>query len=273
MVKWYRRSRARGSLILPAPFSTMKISRVESAMMDLIPKSVCPGWTEAEAHLSRVDPVLAKLIQQVGPCSLSPRKDHFGALCQSILNQQISVAAARTVWDRFRKLFPRHRPIPAALLLLSDEQLRGAGLSRQKAGYLRSLAEHFSGSSIPPRKLKRMTDEEVVQSLLPVRGIGRWTAEMFLIFVLNRTDLLPVDDLGLCTQIMRAYGIKKYPDAKTVIRLGEKWRPYRSIATWYLWRSQTFLKAVAAEGFSPAPSAKVSSKKRSRTRSAAATIL
>jgi DNA-3-methyladenine glycosylase II len=233
-------------------------------MMDLIPQSVCPGWDEAEAHLSRVDPVLANLIQHVGPCSLSPRRDHFGALCQSIMNQQISVAAARTVWDRFRKLFARNRPTPAALLLLADEQLRAAGLSRQKAGYLRSLAEHFSGSAIPPRKLRQMSDEEVVQALIPIRGIGRWTAEMFLIFVLNRTDLLPVDDLGLCTQIMRAYRMKKYPDAKTVIRLGERWRPYRSIATWYLWRSQQFLKASASAPISTAKVAKVAARKRPR---------
>jgi DNA-3-methyladenine glycosylase II len=110
-------------------------------------------------------------------------------------------------------------------------------LSRQKVVYIRSLAEHFNDGAVPVRKLAKMSDEEVVQALILVKGIGRWTAEMFLIFVLNRTDLLPVDDLGLCNQARRAYGLKKYPDAKTMMKLAEKWRPYRSIATWYLWRS------------------------------------
>ena len=207
-------------------------------MIDLIAKTKCPGWTDAERHLAKVDPVLARIIEKIGPCTLAPRKDHFGALCQSIMNQQISVAAARTVWERFRALFPAKRPTPQALLLLSDEALRSAGLSRQKAAYLRSLAEHFDTGSFPARKLATMTDEEVVQALIPIKGIGRWTAEMFLIFVLNRTDLLPVDDLGLCAQAKRAYGFKRHPTPRTLNRLAEKWRPYRSVATWYLWRSR-----------------------------------
>jgi DNA-3-methyladenine glycosylase II len=206
-------------------------------MIDLIAKKHCPGWSEAEAHLCRVDPILSEIIQRIGPCTLSRRTDHFRALCQSIISQQISVAAARTVGERFRALFPGKRPTPQAVLAATDEELRAAGISRQKAGYLRSLAEHFAGGGVPVRRLHRMTDEEVVQMLIPVKGIGRWTAEMFLIFVLNRTDLLPVDDLGLCTRAMRVYGLKKYPDAKAMMKLAEKWRPYRSIATWYLWRS------------------------------------
>jgi len=215
--------------------------------------------------LSRVDPVLAEIIGKVGPCTLAPRKDHFAALCQSIINQQISMAAARTVWERFRKLFRTGRPTPAALILISDEQLRAAGLSRQKASYLRSLAEHFGGGHVPVRKLSKMTDEEVVQALIPVKGIGRWTAEMFLIFVLNRPDLLPVDDLGLCNQAWRAFRLKKYPDARTMNRLAENWRPYRSIATWYLWRSQQFLPAVPKKRVTPRKPAK---KKKARRGSA-----
>ena len=200
-------------------------------------------WIAAETHLSRVDPVLAGIIRQVGPCNLSPRKDYFGALCQSIVSQQISTAAAKTVWERFRRLFPSRRPNPRELLTMTDEMLRAAGLSRQKAGYLRSVAEHFTGGLFPVRRLGKMSDEEIVQALIPIKGIGRWTAEMFLIFVLNRPDLLPVDDLGFCTQAQRAYAMKKYPDAKTITKLAEKWRPYRSVATWYLWRSGTLLKA------------------------------
>src|SRR5690348_14560141 len=113
-------------------------------MIDLIAKTRCPGWTEAERHLAQADPVLARIIEKIGPCTLAPRTDHFGALCQSIMNQQISVAAARTVWERFRALFRGKRPTPQALLRLGDEDLRSAGLSRQKASYLRSLAEHFA---------------------------------------------------------------------------------------------------------------------------------
>lgn len=214
-------------------------------MIDLIAKPDTPNWTEAESHLSRVDPVLAEIIRRVGPCTLSPRKDHFGALCQSILNQQISTAAARTVWERFRKLCPTRRPTPANVSMLSEETLRSAGLSRQKATYIHSLSAAFVSGAIPTRRWAAMTDEEVVQALIPVKGIGRWTAEMFLIFVLNRTDLLPVDDLGLCNQARRHYKLKKYPDAKRMKKLAVKWQPYRSIATWYLWRAGTLADAPA----------------------------
>jgi DNA-3-methyladenine glycosylase II len=212
-------------------------------MIDLIAKPQCPGWTDAAEHLSRVDPVMADIIRRVGPCTLAPRKGHFAALCRAIVGQQISTKAAQSIWMRFSKTFPGGRPSPAAMLGLSDDVLRAAGLSRQKTGYLRSLAEHFDSGAFPARKLAKMTDEEIIQSLLPVKGIGRWTAEMFLIFVLNRPDLLPVDDLGLCNQARRAYGMKSYPAARTMLRLSEKWRPYRSVATWYLWRSQDFLKS------------------------------
>jgi DNA-3-methyladenine glycosylase II len=207
-------------------------------MIDLIAKTACPGWSDAERHLSRVDPVLAEIIHKIGPCTLAPRKDHFGALCQSIMNQQISVAAARTVWERFRGLFSDKRPNPGALLELSDAELRSAGLSRQKTAYLRCLAGHFASGTFPARKLARMTDEQIVEALMPIKGIGRWTAEMFLIFVLNRTDLLPVDDLGLCAQARWAYGLRKNPRPRTLERMAERWRPYRSVATWYLWRSR-----------------------------------
>jgi len=192
---------------------------------------------EAEKHLSEADPVLGKIIERVGPCTLSPRKDYFVALCRSIIAQQISVSAARSVGKKFRALFPRGRISPKPLLKMSDEQLRSAGISRQKAGYIRSLAEHFASGAIPTRRWHRMDDEEIVQALIPVRGVGRWTAEMFMIFVLNRPDLLPVDDLGFCNQVQRAYGLKKYPDAKKLAKIAECWRPYRSIATWYLWRA------------------------------------
>jgi DNA-3-methyladenine glycosylase II len=205
-------------------------------MIDAKKKKTAPDWTLAEQHLSACDPVLAEIIQRVGPCTLAPRRDYFAALCQAIVNQQISTAAARAVWARFRALFTRQKVSPAELLLLDDQTMRSAGISRQKAGYLRSLAEAFASGAVSPRKLCRMDDEAVVQALIPIKGIGRWTAEMFLIFVLNRTDLLPVDDLGLCTQVQRGFKLRQYPNARKLQRLAEKWRPYRSIATWYLWR-------------------------------------
>jgi DNA-3-methyladenine glycosylase II len=206
-------------------------------MIDLIAKRKCPGWSEAETHLAKADPLLGEIIRRVGACTLSPRSDYFGALCQSIVNQQISTIAAMAVWKRFIALFPRRRPRPEVLLTIDDPTLRGAGLSRQKTAYLRSLSEAFASGAVPLRRLGRMTDEQIVQALIPIKGIGRWTAEMFLIFVLNRTDLLPVDDLGLRANAKRLYGLRNMPNAKKLNVLAEKWRPYRSIATWYLWRS------------------------------------
>jgi DNA-3-methyladenine glycosylase II len=193
-------------------------------------------WKPAVRHLRQADPVLAGLIDRVGPCTLSPRRDYFVALCRAILAQQVSTTVARIFFARFRLLFPRQRPTPQAVLLLSDEPLRGVGLSRQKLGYLRDLAGRFAAGQIPTRRFARMSDEEIIQSLLPIKGVGRWTAEMFLIFVLNRPDLLPVDDLGVKKGVQRAYGLKELPDAERMKALAEPWRPWRTVATWYLWR-------------------------------------
>lgn len=194
-------------------------------------------WADANRHLCKADPVLASIIERVGDCTLSPGRDHFFALCRAICSQQISTAAARTVIGRFRDQFPRRTPRPELLLKLSDEQLQGAGLSRQKRGYIRDLAERFAGGQIPSRGFGRMTDEEIIDSLLPIKGVGRWTAEMFLIFVLNRPDLLPVDDLGLRKNAQTAYKLRVLPSPARLIKLAEPWRPWRSIATWYLWRN------------------------------------
>ena len=198
-------------------------------------------WSEAIAHLHSVEPVLAEIIDRIGPCLIKERKDHFKALCQSIVSQQISVAAARTVWGRFELLFVNHHPTPAQVLKLTDEQLKAAGISRQKNGYLKSLAQHFEDGSFPDKKLKSMTDEEIVSALIPVKGIGRWTVEMFLIFVLNRPDVWPVDDLGLRNQVVRRFKLRKMPDARKLRKMAEPWRPYRSVATWYLWQSQKLI--------------------------------
>jgi DNA-3-methyladenine glycosylase II len=197
-------------------------------------------WTYAIKHLRRRDPVMRKLIARVGPCTLHSRRDYFVVLCKSIFTQQISTKVATTLFGRFRDQFPLRRPTPARVqtfLTTGDDQLiRTCGLSRQKRAYVLDLAEHFTSGAIPTRRFARMSDEDIIQSLIRVNGVGRWTAEMFLIFVLNRPDVLPVDDLGLREGVKVAYGMKERPGAKTLTEMGERWRPHRTIATWYLWR-------------------------------------
>lgn len=197
-------------------------------------------WSAARAHLRRADPALAAVITRVGPCTLAPRRDYFVALCQSIFSQQVSTAVAAVLFDRFRALFPSRRPTPTRVIELlegGDEQrVRTCGLSRQKRAYLLDLARHFVSGQIDRRRLGRMDDEAVIESLTRVKGVGRWTAEMFLIFVLNRPDVLPVDDLGLRKGVQQVRGLAELPDALTCRTLAEPWRPWRSVATWYLWR-------------------------------------
>jgi DNA-3-methyladenine glycosylase II len=202
-----------------------------------------PDWADAIRHLRKADPVLRGVMDRVGPCTLHPRRDYFVVLCKAIYTQQISTAIAAILFGRFRDLFPLRRPTPGRVLeALADgreEAFRGCGLSRQKRAYLLDLARHFADGEIPTRRLGRMSDEEVVESLVRVKGIGRWTAEMFLIFTLNRPDVLPVDDLGLREGVRAFYNLSGRPSAAELTSLGESWRPYRSIATWYIWRGQT----------------------------------
>jgi DNA-3-methyladenine glycosylase II len=199
-----------------------------------------PDWAPAIKHLSSVDAKLARVIRRVGPCGLAPRRDYFVVLCKAIFTQQISTAVATVLFGRFRDLFPQRRPTPARVLEALHSQpayvIRHCGLSRQKAAYIRDLAQHFVDGRIPTRRLASMDDEAVIEALVNVNGIGRWTAEMFLIFVLNRTDVLPVDDLGLREGIREIYGLPERPGAKALTEIGEKWRPWRTVATWYVWR-------------------------------------
>ena len=199
-----------------------------------------PDWSAAERHLRQADRIFPPIIDRVGPCTLVLRRDYFVVLCKAIFTQQISTAVATVLFGRFRDLFPRRRPTPARVLQLlktRPEAARGCGLSRQKASYLIDLSTHFIEGRIPTRHLSRYSDEEVIAALDSVKGIGRWTAEMFLIFTLNRSDVLPVDDLGLQKAMQKQFGMRSMPSAKRMIQLAEPWRPYRSIATWYLWRS------------------------------------
>jgi DNA-3-methyladenine glycosylase II len=199
------------------------------------------AWSAARKHLAQNDPILRKIATAVGPCTLKPNRDHFSVLCKSIYSQQISTVVAAVLFGRFKERFPLKRPTPDhAIKLLNHadpDHLQGLGLSRQKRKYLIDLAEHFINGKIPSRRLSRMSDEEVIESLTAVHGIGRWTAEMFLIFVLNRPDVLPVDDLGLQKAVKSAYRLKHLPKKPELTKIAEPWKPYRSIATWYLWRA------------------------------------
>jgi DNA-3-methyladenine glycosylase II len=201
-----------------------------------------PNWNRAQKHLAASDPGMKRIVARVGTCTLHPRRDYFIILCHSIFSQQLSVKIADILFKRFRSLFPNNRPTPKRVIkLLSGETdevtLKKAGLSRQKRGYVLDLARHFERGEIPTRRFAHMTDDEIIESLTRVKGIGRWTAEMFLLFVLNRPDVWPVDDLGLREAIKRLDKHKARPKAKDCVERGDCFRPYRSIATWYLWRS------------------------------------
>jgi DNA-3-methyladenine glycosylase II len=194
-------------------------------------------YQRAQRHLARRDPLLKPLIAAVGHCTLAPDTNHFGLLVRSIISQQISTRAALSIRLKLEQSLQPHGLKPAAILAASDEQLRGAGLSANKARSLRDLAEKVHSKAVPLKRLRDLPDEEVIEKLIPVRGIGRWTAEMFLIFSLGRLDVLPVDDLGLRVGVQRLYELPDPPTKRQLHELGEPWRPYRSIATWYFWRS------------------------------------
>ena len=204
-------------------------------------KTVNTRWDEAIVFLRR-DRRMRKVIDRVGPCTLKPYRHYFSALTESIFSQQLNVKVADTLFNRFLDLFPRRNLTPdRAVEILTggvdEETLRFVGLSKQKRSYVLDLSRHFADGRIPVRKLSKMSDEEVVLALTPVKGIGRWTAEMFLIFELNRPDVWPVDDLGLQESYKRVYELELRPTPKELAPRGDNFRPWRSIATWYLWKS------------------------------------
>jgi DNA-3-methyladenine glycosylase II len=190
-------------------------------------------------HLKRSDSVLAEIISRVGPCRMEPRRTgtHYEALVRSIVFQQLSGKAAGTIHRRFSALFPAKRPRADLLLRMDDPTLRSVGLSRQKVSYLRDLSARLVDGSLPLAHLGRLSDDAIIEHLVQVKGIGRWTVQMFLMFRLGRPNVLPELDLGVQNAIQRAYGLKKRPSPKDVLSIGEKWRPYASVASWYLWRS------------------------------------
>jgi 3-methyladenine DNA glycosylase/8-oxoguanine DNA glycosylase len=192
----------------------------------------------ALAYLRRVDPVMAGVIRTVGAYRPYRRLglSHFHDLARSIVFQQLSGKAAGTIHARFCALFPGKHVEPERLLALSDEALRAAGLSRQKVGYLRDLSHKVHTGAVPLNRVRHMSDDAIIEHLVQVKGIGRWTAQMFLMFRLGRLDVLPELDLGIQNGVQRAYGLRKRATPKDVQRIGAVWTPYSSIACWYLWR-------------------------------------
>jgi len=204
------------------------------------PQRITPDyWDDACRHLSKRDRVMRKLIPKLGEGRLQSRGDAFTTLARSIVGQQISVGAAQAVWTRFAALMPQPstRLAPAALLALEAGAMRGAGLSARKVEYLCDLAAHFEAGAVHVAQWQQMDDEAIIDELVAIRGIGRWTAEMFLIFHLMRPNVLPLDDLGLLKGISVNYFSGEPVSRAEAREVGDAWAPYRSVATWYIWRS------------------------------------
>jgi len=204
-------------------------------------------YARARRLLARRDPVMRDLMRRHGPCGLPSRQhsDPFKALMQAIISQQLSTKAAATIGARVMTLCGGDVPTPQAVERLSDEQLRAAGLSGQKTSYMRDLSRRVLDGSLALAEIESLGDEQVIDALTSVKGIGRWTAEMFLIFRLQRPDVLPIGDLGIVKAVQQNYGMRRLPSPKRLVSLGEQWRPYRSVACWYLWAS---LKNTPSQG-------------------------
>ncbi len=189
-------------------------------------------------HLKRTDPILAEVIAEVGACRLVPRSEgsHVDAIMRAIIYQQLSGRAAATIHGRFLALYGDRAPLPAELLATPDERLRAVGLSGQKTRYLKDLAAKVESGAIIPEGLDQLGDDEIIAALVQVKGVGRWTAHMFLIFRLGRLNVLPELDLGIRKGVQRAYRMRKLPTPEQVLKRGTAWAPYASIASWYLWR-------------------------------------
>ena len=192
-------------------------------------------WGEACKHLMKKDRVMKRLIPQFGEASLQSRGDAFVTLARSIVGQQVSVKAAQTVWDRFA-LLPR-KITPANVLKLKVDDMRAAGLSARKVEYIVDLALHFDNGALHVKKWSEMTDDAIIDELVAIRGIGRWTAEMFLMFHLMRPNVLPLDDVGLINGISRNYFSGEAVSRSEAREVAAAWAPYCSVATWYIWRS------------------------------------
>lgn len=194
------------------------------------------GIRRGIAHLRTSDPIMRKSIDEIGPFTLRLERNRFRMLVRSIISQQISTSAARSIRKRLEALMSPSRVTAQRLIELDKDQLRTAGLSNQKATYLLDLAEKVTVGEVSLRTIGRMADEQVILELTKVKGIGRWTAQMFLIFSLGRLDVLPHDDLGIRTAIRDLYNLETLPDKSTSEAIAQPWRPYASLASWYCWR-------------------------------------
>jgi DNA-3-methyladenine glycosylase II len=229
-----RKTTAEPGLVPTTTIDTSASSALGSAISSTVP--VTPVyWAAACAHLAKKDRVMKKLIPQFGDAILETRGDAFVTLARSIVGQQISVKAAQSVWDRFAAL-PK-RMSPAAVLKLKVDDMRAAGLSARKVEYLVDLAVHFSSGTVHVKSWQEMDDEAIIDELVAIRGIGRWTAEMFLIFHLMRPNVLPLDDVGLINGISRNYFSGEPVSRSDAREVAQAWSPYATVATWYIWRS------------------------------------
>jgi DNA-3-methyladenine glycosylase II len=192
-------------------------------------------------HLRRADKVLASVIKRVGPCPLAPRRGvpPYQALVKSVTYQQLNGNAATTIFRRMLALFPGKRfPAPEDIVAIPEEKLRSAGLSRAKTAAIKDIAARTLEGVVPPRPvIAKMSDAEIIEQLTTIRGVGPWTVEMLLMFTLGRPDVLPATDYGVRSGFARAYGLKELPSPKELLAHGERWRPHRSVASWYMWRA------------------------------------
>ena len=196
-------------------------------------------FARARRALMRRDPILAPVIRKYKERTIldTPSLDPFSALVRTITSQQLSTKAAATIHRRILDLMPDGIATPQSIEQTTDDQLRTAGLSRQKVAYVRDLAKHASNGALPLHLLHSLGDEDVITAITKVKGLGRWSAEMFLMFRLHRADVLPVDDLGIVVAVQRLYGLRKRPTPDRLRKIAQPWRPYRTVACWYLWRS------------------------------------
>lgn len=204
-------------------------------MSEVLAVTKPPYWEEARAHLMKRDRVMRRLVPQFGSAHLESRGDPFVTLARSVVGQQISVKAAQSVWDRVAAQVGEVAPEP--LLGQPTEALRACGLSARKVEYLRDLAQHFADERVHVAAWSGMDDEAIISELVAIRGIGRWTAEMFLMFHLMRPDVLPLDDAGLVNGVSRLYFSDEKVTRSELRELAQGWAPYRTVATWYIWRS------------------------------------
>jgi DNA-3-methyladenine glycosylase II len=200
-----------------------------------------PPFAKAQKHLAKCHPAFARLVKLVGPCTMTPGGEPFELLVRSIISQQISTKAAVSIGAKLQALLPGGRLTPAGVHGLTEEALRSCGLSGGKRRFIRALTERVHSGALDLARVAGLPDEAIAAELLPVPGIGPWTVDMFLIFGLGRPDVLPVGDLGLRMGVKEVFGLAEPPGKAELVALAEPWRPFRSVATWYLWRSRGFV--------------------------------